>query len=64
MLCGSPKPFRELALRSPDENSSVLVFAPILKPPCDLPFRFEWVLDQNQHLSEFKFGYDPVEADD
>jgi hypothetical protein len=30
----------------------------------DLPFRFEWVLDQNQHLSEFKFGYDPVEADD
>jgi hypothetical protein len=25
----------------------------------ELPFRFEWVLDQNQHLSEFKFGYDP-----
>jgi hypothetical protein len=24
----------------------------------ELPFRFEWVLDQNQHLSEFKFGYD------
>jgi hypothetical protein len=23
----------------------------------ELPFRFEWVLDQNQHLSEFKFGY-------
>jgi hypothetical protein len=30
----------------------------------DLPFRFEWVVDQNQHLSEFKFGYDPVEPDD
>ncbi len=30
----------------------------------DLPFRFEWVLDQNQHLSEFKSGYDPVEPDD
>jgi len=23
----------------------------------ELPFRFEWVLDQNQHLSEFRFGY-------
>lgn len=30
----------------------------------DIPFRFEWVLDQNQHLSDFKFGYDPVEPDD
>ena len=30
----------------------------------DLPFRFEWVLDQNRHLSDFRFGYDPVEPDD
>jgi len=30
----------------------------------DIPFRFEWVVDQNRHLSDFKFGYDPVEPDD
>jgi hypothetical protein len=29
----------------------------------DFPFRFEWVFDQNQHLSDFKFGYDPEAAD-
>ena len=27
----------------------------------DIAFRFEWVLDQNQFLSDFKFGYDPVQ---
>ena len=27
----------------------------------DIAFRFEWVLDQNQYLSDFKFGYDPVQ---
>jgi hypothetical protein len=27
----------------------------------DIAFRFEWVLDQNQYLSDFKFGYAPVQ---
>jgi hypothetical protein len=27
----------------------------------DIAFRFEWVLDQNQFMSDFKFGYDPVQ---
>jgi hypothetical protein len=27
-------------------------------------FRFEWVLDQNQYLSDFKFGYAPVQPVD
>ena len=27
----------------------------------DSLFRFEWVLDQNQYLSDFKFGYAPVQ---
>ncbi len=52
-----------------DLNQTDGVYAEELHVICltsasDLPFRFEWVLDQNQHLSEFKFGYDPVEADD
>jgi hypothetical protein len=27
----------------------------------DSLFRFEWVIDQNQFLSDFKFGYAPVQ---
>ncbi len=27
----------------------------------DSLFRFEWVLDQNHYLSDFKFGYAPVQ---
>ena len=27
----------------------------------DIAFRFEWVLDQNQYLSDFKFAYAPVQ---
>jgi hypothetical protein len=27
----------------------------------DIAFRFEWVLDQNQFMSDFKFGYAPVQ---
>src|SRR3984957_569391 len=27
----------------------------------DIAFRFEWVIDQNQFMRDFKFGYDPVQ---
>jgi len=30
----------------------------------DFPLRFEWVIDQNQHLNELKFGYDPDAQDE
>lgn len=40
MLCGSSEPFRSFPRRAPNENFPLLVFASVLKAPCNPPFSF------------------------
>ena len=44
-------------LKQPDGAYAEEFHVICLTSASELPFRFEWVLDQNQQLSEFKFGY-------
>jgi hypothetical protein len=44
-------------LKQPDGAYPEELHVICLTSASELPFRFEWVLDQNQQLSEFKFGY-------
>ena len=44
-------------LKQPDGAYPEELHVICLTSASERPFRFEWVLDQNQQLSEFKFGY-------